>query len=148
MYRSNNIRTLYILSVTIVYAGSIIEGLSDVTYLPGLTPLPIELTCNVTGVVTAWRVNGTSYTRNQLTNGSLSGHNRTGANILVNIPVNNTQYFCVFLDDNTNEGNSDPAYIIIAGKYDKYLFTCIHRITKYNQLRTCLLRAFINQRSI
>ena len=70
-------------------------------------------------MVTAWRVNGTSYTRNEITNGNLPGHSRAGDNILVNIPVNNTQYVCVFLDDDTNERNSDPVYIVIAGKYNK-----------------------------
>ena len=70
-------------------------------------------------MVTAWIVNGTAYTRNELTNGNLPGHNRDGDNILVNNPVNNTQYVCVFLDSDTNEGNSDPAYIIIAGELNK-----------------------------
>ena len=93
--------------------GTIIEGPSNVTYLPGVTPLPVELICNVTGVA-AWRVNGTHYTRNQLANGRLPGHNRTGTNMLVNSPVNNTEYICV---SQTNEGEtgSDPAYIIIGG---------------------------------
>ena len=87
-----------------MHAGSIIEGPRDVTYLPGLTPLPIELTCNVTGVA-SWRVNG-----------ALPGHSRAGASILINSPVNNTEYICV---SQTNYGDtiSDPAYIIIAGNY-------------------------------
>ena len=99
--------------MSILYAGAIIEGPSNVTYIPGLTPLPIELTCNVTGVV-AWRVNGTSYLLIDLTDGELSGHNRRGTNILVNSPVNNTEYICVSA---TNEGetHSNPAYIIIVG---------------------------------
>ena len=97
------------------YTGTIIKGPSNVTYLANLTPLPIELTCNVTGVA-IWRVNGTSYTLNSLANETLSGHSRTGPNILINIPVNNTEYICV---STTNDGDetSDPAYIIIAGEY-------------------------------
>ena len=66
-----------------------------------------------------WRVNGTDYTLGRLTNGALPGHSRTGANILVNSPVNNTEYICV---STTNDGetSSDPAYIIIfAGEYNK-----------------------------
>ena len=98
-----------------MHAGSIIVGPRDVTYLPGLTPLPIELTCNVTGVVT-WRVNGASYTLGQLTNGALPGHSRTVTNILVNSPVNNTEYICVSLR-NDGDTSSDPSYIIIAGNY-------------------------------
>ena len=94
--------------------GSIIEGPSNVTYLPGLTPLPIELTCTVTGVA-AWRVNDTSYILSDLTNGALPGHSRTGTNILVDSPVNNTEYICVS-QTNDGETSSDPAYIIIAGE--------------------------------
>ena len=95
--------------------GAIIEGPSNVTYLPGLTPLPIELTCNVTGVP-LWRVNSIDYTLARLTDGDLPGHNRTGTNILVNSPVNNTEYICVSVT-NDGETSSDPAYIIIAGEY-------------------------------
>ena len=74
------------------------------------------LTCNVTGIAT-WRVNDTDYTLTSLTNGALPGHMcRTRTNILVNSPVNNTKYICV---SQTKDGeiSSDPAYIIIAGKY-------------------------------
>ena len=80
-----------------------------------MTPLPIELTCNVTGTG-AWRVNGSSYTFGQLTHGDLPGHSSTGSNILVNGPVNNTEYICV---STTDDGDtiSDPAYVIIAGEY-------------------------------
>ena len=109
MYNSHN------QLVTYTNTGIVIEGPSNVTYLPGLTTLPIELTCNVTGVA-AWRVNGTNYTIARLTNGGLLGHDHTGTNILVNSQVNNTEYICVSL---TNDGeiSSDPAYIIIAGKH-------------------------------
>ena len=102
-------------NIIINNAGAIIEGPSNVTYLPGVTPLPIELTCNVTGVV-SWRVNSTAYTLSQLDNGALPGHSRTGTSILVNTPVNNTEYICV---SQTNDGDiiSDPSYIIIAGEY-------------------------------
>ena len=100
------------------YAGAVIEGPSNVTYLPGLTTLPIELTCDVTGVA-AWRINGTAYTLTDLTNGALPGHSRTGTNILVNSPVNNTEYICV---STTNDGEttSDAAYIVIAGESHEY----------------------------
>ena len=90
-----------------------------------MTPLPIELTCNVTGFP-SWRVNGTAYTPTELTNGALPRHSRTGTNILVNSPMNNTEYICVSL---TIDGDdiSDPAYIIIAGEYVniKYLYECM-----------------------
>ena len=97
--------------------GNVIEGPSNVTYFAGLTPLPIQLTCNVTGEV-LWRVNGAIYTRDQLTNGTLPGHSSTETSILVNNPVNNTQYICVSAS-NGNLTFSDPAYITIAGEYNK-----------------------------
>ena len=98
-----------------VHTGTPIEGPSNVTYLPGLTPLPIELTCNVTGVI-SWRVNGTDYTFTNLTNGTLPRHSHTGTNILVNGPVNNTEYICVSAM-NFSFLISAPAYLTIAGEY-------------------------------
>ena len=77
------------------------------------------MTCNVIGVAT-WRVNDTAYTLTELTNGALQGHNRTGTNILVNSPVNNTEYICVS-QTNDRENSSDPAYVIIAGEYGMYV---------------------------
>ena len=103
--------------------GAIIEGPSNVTYLPGVTPLPIELTCNVSGTA-AWRVNGTNYFLGELTNGDLPGHNRTGKNILVNSPVNNTEYICVSADGSVTR--SDPAYVIIASESNEYLYDCMY----------------------
>ena len=97
--------------------GMIIEGPSNVTYLPNLTPLPIELICNVTGEDT-WTVNRTDYTLASLTRGDLLGHNRTGANILINNPVNNTEYICASTINNMDD-LSEPAYVIIAGKCSK-----------------------------
>ena len=99
----------------IILTDNIIEGPRNVIYLPGLTPLPIELTCNVTGVAT-WRVDNESYTLTELTNGVLPGHNRTGTNILVNSPVKNTEYICVS-QTSDRENSSDPAYVVIAGEY-------------------------------
>ena len=99
-----------------MHTGTIIEGPSSITYIPGLTPLPIELTCNVTGLP-IWIVNGTAYLTINLDDGTLPGHSRTGTNILVNIPVNNTEYVCITLTNDGDETHSDPAYIIIAGEY-------------------------------
>ena len=110
--------------------GTAIEVPSIVIYFPGRTILPIELTCNVTGTVTAWIVNDTAYTRIQLTNGALPGHSRTRANILVNSPINNTKYICVSLNDDV-ETYSDPSYIYVAGECDKFqrLYNCVYIVT-------------------
>ena len=97
-----------------LYTGTIIEGPSDVIYFPGVTPLPIELTCTVTGVA-LWSVNNTDYTLSSLSFGALPEHSRNGTNILINSPMDNTEYICVSA---TNDGDvsSDPAYIIMAGE--------------------------------
>ena len=105
--------------------GTIIEGPSNVTYLPNVTPLPIELTCNITGIA-AWKVNGTTFFLGSLTN----GHNRRGTNILVDIPVNNTEYICVSQITIDDIILSDPAYIIIAGEqyahtYGRTYLNCV-----------------------
>ena len=106
--------------VNALYTGTIIEGPGNVTYLPGLTPLPIELTCSVTGRVTAWIVNDTNYDIVQLINRVLPGHTLIGTSILVNSPVNNTKYTCVFENDDGNETYSDTAYVVIAGEYIRF----------------------------
>ena len=100
--------------VYIICTDAIIEGPRNVIYLPGLTTLPIELICNVTGTA-VWRVNGASYNLTDLNNGALPGHSHTGTNILVNNPMNNTKYICV----SQSSGSytiSKPAYTIIAGE--------------------------------
>ena len=124
--------------------GTVIEGPRNVTYLPGLTPLPIELACNVNGVA-SWQVNGTAYRLDQLDDGILPGHNRSGTNILVNSPVNNTEYICV---SQTNDGSdiSDPAYIIIAG--EECAYTHVHmylkcELPKQIYISTCLKRVTV-----
>ena len=96
-----------------MYAGAIIEGPSNITYIPDLTPLPLELKCNVTGIP-IWIVNGSAISLPYISSGALAGHSRKGWNILVNRPVNNTEYICfsAIYDSGTL---SDPAYIIIAG---------------------------------
>ena len=94
--------------------GTVVEGPSIVTYIPGLTPSPIELTCNVTGVA-LWRVDDESYTLTEITNGVLPGHSLNGTNLLVDSPVNNTEYICVS-HANDGEVRRYPAYIINTGE--------------------------------
>ena len=93
-----------------------------------MTPLPIELTCRVTGGrVTAWIVNDINYEVVRLINNVVPGHNLTGTNLLVHSPVNNTEYICVFENDDGNETYSDPAYVVIAGEYIKYKLYNMYR---------------------
>ena len=111
---------------------TIIEGPSNVTYIPGLTPLPIELICNCTGAI-FWKVNKKSYFLSFLTDGALAGHSRTGSNILVNSPVNNTKYICISpaYDPAMNSVYSDPAYIVIAGKTFSHVYIHIWQLFVY-----------------
>ena len=99
---------------TCLHTGTVVEHLISVTWLPYISPLPIELECNVTGVV-VWRIDNKYYTLTDLTNGVLPYHNHAGTNMLIYGPMNNTEYVCV---STTNDGGvrSDPAYIIITGE--------------------------------
>ena len=104
-----------------IYTDTINNGPSNFTYLPIITLLPINLTCNVTGIVT-WRINGTSYRPSDLTN-TLPGHFLVGTKILIDSPVNNTEYICVSTN-NYNVLISDPAWMIIAGE-DLHVICCV-----------------------
>ena len=103
----------------IISIGAVIEGPSDVIYFPNQGPnqLPVELTCTISEGSTGWRVNGDRiYTLTEIRNGELAGHSLNGANLVINTPVNNTEYNCVSIRD---DGNviSDPAFLYIAGMF-------------------------------
>ena len=49
----------------------------------------------------------------------MPGHSATGTNILVNNPVNNTEYICASAERGGGV-ESDPAHIVIAGEYGKF----------------------------
>ena len=94
------------------YVGTILTNPRNFTYLPGITPSPIQLTCDVTPAA-AWIVNNVVILFNQL--GSI-GHGRNGTNIVINNPMNNSEYFCT---DGTNNG--ETYYIFVVGKYIMYV---------------------------
>ena len=107
--------------VMLYCTGVVIEGPSNVMYHPGMTPLPIEITCKVSlGTIKLWMINSsTSYWLYiQLFEGRLPGHRLlTTDNILISSPVNNTKYTCVsYAYQDEIEYFSYPAYVIIAGK--------------------------------
>jgi len=120
------IKTSY--SNHLLVSGAIIEGPETVIYFPGQGP--VEFSCNVSDGVTAWRVNGTTYLLSQLDSGSLPGHSRVLTNIVVNTPVNNTEYICISLISNLVI-SSNPAFLYIAGKCSSYIATCIIAICMY-----------------
>ena len=85
------------------------------TYFPGQGN--IELKCNVTAGVPLWMVNGSAFTLSELADGELPGHNRTGTNIIIETPVNNTKYVCESLVSTDLTIQSKATYVYIAGKF-------------------------------
>ena len=80
--------------VIICVGTTTVEEPGVVIYHPGVTVLPIELTCDVSPGV-AWLVNGDAYLPNEVQSGSLQGHNVSGSNILITSNLmNNSQYVC------------------------------------------------------
>ena len=59
--------------------------------------------------------NGATLTLTDIRNRALPGHILNGTNLVVNTPVNNTEYVCVSIRDD-GDVLSDPAYLYIAGK--------------------------------
>ena len=112
------------LYVFIHIAGIINQGPSNVTYIPGRSLLPIVLICNVTGFP-SWEVNGTAHTPGDLLAGNEPGHNASGANIVINIPMNDTEYICLSNILGARAARSPPAFLYIAGKYDNLLMHCV-----------------------
>jgi len=70
-----------------------------------------------TDVIPLWQVNGVRYTLARLSHGDLPGHNASGTNITVSIPVNGTEYVCVIHTVSPNTTiMSQSAFLYIAGK--------------------------------
>ena len=88
--------------------GIILTSPRNFTFVPGITPSPVQLTCDVTPVA-GWIVNDSILLLNQLDS---IGHGLNGTNIVINNPVNNSQYFC---SNGINDG--EPYHIFVAGKY-------------------------------
>jgi len=111
-----------------MFLGVVIDGPDDVIYFPGQGT--IELSCNISEGSTLWRVNGTTYTLRQLRDGGLPNHNHTGRNIIIEVPVNGTEYICAALISDNNEVDSDPAFVFIAGEcIPTYLHNYAHITT-------------------
>ena len=114
---------------TNTYGITTVEEPGVVLYHPGVTVLPIKLTCDVSPGV-GWLVNGISYLLNQLQNGNLPGHNVNGSNVLItNIPMNNSQYVCS--DGITNEG---VYRILVAGEYANMFVMYTYELYTHNSV--------------
>ena len=94
--------------IILTYIGTILTSPQNFTFVPGTTPSPIQLTCDVTPTV-AWAVNNSlPVLLNRLDSVGLG---LNGTNVVINNPMNNSQYFC---SNGTNDG--EPYYIFVAGK--------------------------------
>lgn len=80
-------------------------------------------------------INGTTFTLNELARGELPGHNRDGTNIVIEAPVNNTQYVCESLISTNHSIQSVAAFVYIAGELSignerhVCICTCVHSYT-------------------
>ena len=102
------------------------EGPGLVIAYPGQD---VELLCTVTGFgVAQWRVNGTSYTFNELLMGQLAGHNITlnadniiVEDIMMNDSRNGSMYVCFIPGARgAPDNNSDPTILLVAGECKRY----------------------------
>ena len=98
------------------------EGPGIVIAYPGQD---VELLCTVTGIGAAqWRVNGTSYTFNELLMGQLAGPNITlnadniiVEDIMMNDSRNGSMYVCFIPGARgAPDNNSDPTILLVAGE--------------------------------
>ena len=75
-------------------------------------------------------INGTTFTLNELARGELPGHTRDGTNIVIETPVNNTQYVCESLISTNHSIQSEAAFVYIAGELsigsERHVCMCIY----------------------
>ena len=115
--------------VRIISVGAIVEGPSDVIYFPNQGP--VELTCTISEGSTGWRLNGDRiYVLSEIRDGDLTGHSLNGTNLVINIPINNTEYNCVSIQDDGNR-ISDSAFLYIAGRLSQCFSHIIHLHSSY-----------------
>ena len=89
---------------------------TTVIIFPGETSAVFECVVTPSLIVISWQVHGIRYGLDELFDGDLPGHNVTGSNITVSVPVNGTKYLCVVpLTPPNPTILSDPAFLYIAG---------------------------------
>ena len=128
-YTFRSVRDIANMVTHIISLGAIVEGPSDVIYFPNQGP--VEVTCTISQGSTGWRLNGDRiYTLTEIRNGSLTGHSLNGSNLVINTPINNTEYNCLSIRD---DGNviSDPAFLYIAGRLSQCFSHVIHMRSSY-----------------
>ena len=79
-------------------------------------------------VAVLWEVDGMTFRLDEIFDGGLPGHNVSGTNITVSVPVNGTRYVCVIPGIPPNPTiMSDPAFLYIAGKVLCYVHRTLSR---------------------
>ena len=97
------------------YVGAVIKGPSSIIYFPGQEL--VQLTCEIFEGSTGWSVNGSNaVTLSDINNSGLPGHSLNGTSLVINTPMNNTEYVCVSISDDGNL-QSDPVFLFVAGKF-------------------------------
>ena len=89
--------------------GTILPGPRSFIFHPGITPLPIQLTCEFSPYVIGWKVNNRAFVLFQLAS---NGYDIIGNNLLINNPQNNSEFNCT-----NGETPGQLYYIFIAGKH-------------------------------
>ena len=122
----------FTLSIVIAIAGfTVIEGPPIVIFRPNETP--VVLMCNISGAITAWRVNNSTATLPGDVPNAFPGHTVNGGNLMINTPTNNTKYICVSVESNGTTTNSDPVLLYMAGMLNISLSSYAHNyICLYN----------------
>lgn len=113
---------------------------TDVILFPGETTAVFECAIDTSITANAWQVDGINYRLDQLFDGDLPGHNVTGRNITVSIPVNGTSYECVIPVTPPNPTIiSDPAFLYIAGKLHNFTVYVNHNMFTEKFISTSFL---------
>ena len=90
---------------------------TTVILLPGDTSAQFDCVVNPSLLVIAWEVDGMRYGLDELFEGDLPGHNVSGGNITVAMPMNGTKYVCVIPAIPPNPTiTSEPAFLYITGE--------------------------------
>ena len=90
---------------------------STIVLFPGDTSTVLACQVNPNTTLPSWEVNGMNYRLDELFRGDLPGHNVSGTNITVSMPVNGTKYICIIPAVPPNSPIlSNPAFLYIAGE--------------------------------
>ena len=109
---------VYLYNYICIFYLEFVVSPTTVILFPGENSTVFLCKVNPSIIVVSWEVNGMSFRLDELVDGDLPGHNSSGSNITVSIPVNGTKYVCVIpATPPALPILSDPAFLYIAGKF-------------------------------